>query len=236
MKGLAIATNSTNSPPGGAGFLAENREDWGIGAECVGIADSRAVGIEEASVMSAAKWLNFLMYELGWLACVCGAAWGAGTPGAAVAFLLVLAHIALATARGPELRLVLIAAVVGCVVDGLCLQLDVLRFTDAGWLPGLPPFWMTVLWMQFATTLRFSLSWLRHHLLLAGFLGLAGAPAAFWGGARLGAVELLSPVLRGLLLLGFLWSLAMPLLVWLSSRDGGSEGCGNYRLRRRIDG
>lgn len=186
--------------------------------------------------MSAAKWWNFLMYELGWLACVFGAAWGAGTPGAAFAFLLVVLHIALATARGPELRLVLIAALVGCLVDGLCLQLDVLRFADDGWLPGLPPFWMTVLWMQFATTLRFSLSWLRYRLWLAGFFGLAGAPAAFWGGTRLGAVELLSPVLRGMLILGILWSFAMPLLVWLSNRDGGFGVCGSYRLRRSIDG
>ncbi|MFM7056582.1 MAG: DUF2878 domain-containing protein [Planctomycetota bacterium] len=183
--------------------------------------------------MNAAKGLNFLMYQVGWLACVIGASMGAGGPAAAFAGLLVVAHICLAAEAFVELQLTLTAMLAGCVVDGVCIWAGILRFSDHGILPGLPPFWMTVLWMQFATTLRYSLSWLQGHLLLAGISGLIGAPAAFLGGARLGAVELSSPAFPGLLILGILWSMAMPLLVWCSVGLGKSRQSAGYRLFRR---
>lgn len=192
----------------------------------------RLLAAGKAEEMKAAKLLNFVMYEAGWLACVVGAAWGAGCYGAALAGVLVVVHISLATAWFQELRLVLAAMLTGCVVDGLCIWFGVLRFADDGAIPGLPPFWMTVLWMQFATTLRYSLSWLRGRFLLAALFGLLGAPAAFCGGARLGAVELPGPAVPGLLLLGILWSAAMPLLVWLSGRSGADAVVAGYRLGR----
>lgn len=183
--------------------------------------------------MSTAKWLNLLMYEAGWLACVLGASWGFADAGSAFAGLLVLVHIGLSTERSIELRLALAAMFLGCIVDTICIRAGVLHFADRGLIPGSPPFWMTVLWVQFATTLRYSLSWLQGHSLLTGIFGLVGAPAAFRGGARLGAVKLCSPAFPGLLLLGILWAIAMPLLVWLSRRLGRQQAPAGYRLLRR---
>jgi hypothetical protein len=185
--------------------------------------------------MNTAKSLNFLMYQAGWLTCVIGASMEVGGPAAFFACLLVFTHIGLATERTVELQLALAALLVGCVVDGICIRAGVLRFADRGLLPALPPFWMTVLWMQFATTLRYSLSWLQGRLLTAAIFGLVGAPAAFLGGARLGAVELPGPVSRGLLILGTLWAFAMPLLVWLSRRLGKQRPTAGYRIRQETD-
>jgi len=180
--------------------------------------------------MSRAGWLNFLMYEAGWLACVLGAAWGFSGPGSALASLLVVVHLGLSMERSVELKLAIAALFLGCSVDTICIRTGVLHFAEPGWIPGLPPFWMTILWVQFATTLRYSLVWLQGHLLLAGIFGLVGAPAAFWGGARLGAVKLCVPAFPGLLLLGILWSIAMPLLVWLSRRQGRQTVSAGYLL------
>jgi hypothetical protein len=188
---------------------------------------------EQAHRMSTAGWLNFLMYEVGWLACVLGAAWGFGGPGSAFASLLVAVHIGLATERSIELRLAFVSLLLGCIVDTICIRAGVLHFAERGLIPGFPPFWMTVLWVQFATTLRYSLAWLQGHLLLAGIFGLVGAPAAFLGGARLGAVRLCSPAFPGLLLLGVLWAIAMPLLGWLSRRLGRQHVSAGYLLPQR---
>lgn len=183
--------------------------------------------------MISAKCLNFLMYEAGWLACVLGAAWGMGGSGAALAGLLVVVHIGLSTDRSSELRLAFSAMLIGCVVDTICIRAGVLNFTERGLTPQSPPFWMTVLWVQFATTLRYSLSWLQGHRLLPAIFGLVAAPAAFRGGAGLGAVKLSSPIFPGLLLPGILWCIAMPLLVWLSDRPGPGRIPADYILPRR---
>lgn len=186
---------------------------------------------EQAYGMSRANWLNFLMYEAGWLACVLGAAWGFGVPGSCFASLLVAVHVGLSTERSIELQLAFAALLLGLIVDTICIRAGVLHF-DHSFSPGFPPFWMTALWVQFATTLRYSLSWLQGHLLLTGIFGLVGAPAAFLGGARLGAVRLCSPAFPGLLLLGVLWAIAMPLLVWLSRRLGRQHVPADYLLLR----
>jgi hypothetical protein len=179
--------------------------------------------------MMTAWWLNFVMYETGWLLCVIGAAFGVGGWGAAFAMFLVCVHVMLATERGVELRLVMAAAACGLVVDFLLIRAGVLRFFEPGVVEGFPPLWMTVLWMQFATTLRYCLSWLSGRYLLGGIFGLAGAPAAFLGGARLGAVAVCTPALPGLLYLGVLWSVVIPLLLWLSVRFGGGRCLAGYR-------
>jgi hypothetical protein len=181
----------------------------------------------------AVKWLNFLLYEAGWLACVLGAATGRENLGTSIAAALVGLHLLLASPRLPELRLILLAALCGLCVDGVLIHLQVLNFPNPGPLPGLPPCWMTVLWMQFASTLRYCLNWLRGQYLLAAGLALVGAPAAFLGGARLGAVTLASPALPGLLLLGVLWAAVIPLLVWLSTFVSPGELTASYRWPAR---
>ncbi|MFM8477045.1 MAG: DUF2878 domain-containing protein [Planctomycetaceae bacterium] len=145
----------------------------------------------------------------------------------------MVVHLGLSTERSIELRLAFSAMLLGCIVDTICIRAGVLHFAEPGLIPGFPPFWMTVLWVQFATTLRYSLSWLQGHRLLAGIFGLVGAPAAFLGGARLGAVKLCSPAFPGLLLLGILWAIALPLLVWLSRRLGREHVPAGYLLLER---
>ena len=55
---------------------------------------------------------------------------------------------------------------------------------------------------------------------LGATLGLLGGPAAYYGGVRLGAMELVSP-LPALLAVALMWALATPLLLLLArSFDG----------------
>jgi hypothetical protein len=77
---------------------------------------------------------------------------------------------------------------------------------------------MTVLWIQFATTFRYSLSWLGGRYLVAGIFGLTGAPLAFFAGESLGAVSFQPPRFLHFGILAGLWSVAIPLLFYLSDR------------------
>jgi hypothetical protein len=77
---------------------------------------------------------------------------------------------------------------------------------------------MSVLWIQFATTFRYALHWLSGRYLLSSLLGAIGAPLAFWGGEKLGAITFLEPRWLNFTLLSLLWAAAIPLLIYLSDR------------------
>jgi hypothetical protein len=74
---------------------------------------------------------------------------------------------------------------------------------------------MTALWANFATTLNVSLVSLQTRPWLAALLGLVGGPAAYWGGAELGAMSFLDPT-AGLIALALGWGILTPLLLALA--------------------
>jgi hypothetical protein len=173
------------------------------------------------------RLLNFALYQVGWFACVLGAARGHPWTGAAIALLLIAAHVALARRPWEELALVLCAAGIGAVADSVQAQMGMIRFRSGSLAPWICPPWIVALWMQFATLLRFSLSWVKGRYLAASLLGLVGGPLAFSAGARLGAADLHPDRALSLVSIGIVWAAAFPLLVLLAERLGASRG--SYR-------
>ena len=163
-----------------------------------------------------ATLLNLALYQAGWFACVLGGASGRGWAGAAIALLLVAMHLAWVRDRLREAQLLLAAAALGLALDSLQLGLGVFSYPSGTPLAGVAPPWIVVLWLQFATLLHFALRWLSRRYRLAAVLGFVGGPLSFWGGERLGAIELASPL--AYLALATVWALAMPALVWLGDR------------------
>jgi hypothetical protein len=84
------------------------------------------------------------------------------------------------------------------------------------WSLDLLPIWMITLWLLFATTLNVSLKWLQGRYLIAAVFGFIGGPLAYWGGAKLGAINWLQHF-ELLLALAIGWALLMPILVWLAA-------------------
>lgn len=164
------------------------------------------------------RLLNFVLYQIGWFACVLGAAYSQSPWGIAVAMSLVGIHMFLTTDLTNQAKLVFAAASVGFVVDSALLGIGVYQFPNGALVDGLPPLWMSVLWIQFATTFRYCLHWLRGRYAICGVLGLVGAPVAFLGGETLGAVAFYAPRFTNLLILGSLWAIAIPLLIYLSDQ------------------
>ena len=156
--------------------------------------------------------LNYLLYQTGWLAAVIGAGRGHPWLGMSVALTLVAAHLALTTPRRNELALVLVGGLLGLVVDSLLVAAGLLSFPSGSVVSWLCPPWIIVMWMQFATTLRFSLGWLSRRPIVPVIFGAVGGPLAYVIGERLGAVALgPSPALT-LLVLGSMWAVAVPML------------------------
>lgn len=164
------------------------------------------------------RFVNFLLYQTGWFASVLGAAWGFQGLGVCIALCLVGTHFWLATDRSLQIKLAIIAAALGLIVDRTQLWAGVFTFSQGRVLDWLPPPFMTVLWIQFATTFRYCMSWLSGRYGLGAGFGWLGAPLAFYAGERLGAIDFLSPRAFHFAVLGCLWCIVVPVLVYISDR------------------
>lgn len=168
--------------------------------------------------------LNFAAFQIGWFACVLGAANGLPWLGPVVVAAVVALHLAMVRRPLPELYLLLVAMVIGLAVDSLLLATGCLRYSTGLWLPGLAPYWIIAMWALFATTLNVSMGWMRGRPVLTALMGAVGGPLSYLAGEKLGAIELIQPI-AALAALSLAWAMAMPLLMRLAARfDGVREG------------
>jgi hypothetical protein len=179
----------------------------------------QAASGEAGQPSTAAVLGNLFLYQAAWFACILGAAAGYPLLGTAASIGAVAWRMAWAQQRWAELQLILLAGLVGGAWENLLTGLDWVRYQGAE-PAGLAPLWIIALWLAFATTFNVSLRWLRPRPVLSALLGLIGGPLAWWGGARLGALELVDRDFA-LVMIGLGWAALMPLLLaaaaWLEA-------------------
>ncbi len=164
--------------------------------------------------------VNLVLYQLGWFACVLGAAHGMPWLGALAVTLIVGWHLARAAQPKRELALIAVAATLGALFDTLLIQSGWVRFDTGVLVPGTSPYWMVALWANFATTLNVSLRSLRTRLGFGVMLGAIGGPAAYYAGAQLGAFELVA-FGAALTAIGVGWAILTPVLFIAALRLDG---------------
>lgn len=164
--------------------------------------------------------INMLLFQAGWFACVLGAANGRPWIGVLAATGIVAWHLVRAVRPVPELALVAAAIGIGAVFETLLVQSGWVQFDGGMLFEGTAPYWMVALWAIFATTLNVSLRALRPYLSIAALFGAVGGPAAYYGGAKLGAMELASAGLA-LTAIGLGWAILTPALFGAARRLDG---------------
>jgi len=169
------------------------------------------------------KVINVALFQAAWFAAVLGAARGMLWLGPLSMIPTLAIHLAFQENRRGELKLLLVAGLLGFLFDTAFVAGGV--FSPLRHLfprPFSPP-WMICLWLNFAATLNVSMVWLRGRYLLAAAFGAVGGPLAYYSGARLGATETL-PTTTGMLLLAIGWGLMTPILAWLArALSGGNK-------------
>lgn len=168
--------------------------------------------------------VNFIAFQVGWFACVLGAARGWPLLGPLVA-LAILAPMAWLSPRPRGFLLLLaIGAAVGLCWDSTLAALGLFQFAGARLAP-LAPLWIVALWMLFASTCNRSLRWLQSSVPLSVALAAIAAPLSYLAGQRLGALQLPRPAV-GLAAQAVGWALILPVLLRVAKRLDA----------RRIDG
>ena len=141
--------------------------------------------------------------------------WGTTCVIAAIAW-----HLGVSARPGPEAVLVGLACVIGLVVETAVAMQGHVAYPSGQPVAGLAPYWMVALWGELAIALNVTMRWLKGRWWLAALLGAVGGPAAFSGGAELGGAVFIDKT-AALLTLACIYAVAMPLLVWLSTRFDG---------------
>lgn len=164
--------------------------------------------------------VNLLLFQAGWFVCVLSAAGGRPWIGAIAVAFIVTWHLARAARPLPELALIGAAVAAGTVFETLLVQSGWVRFETGMLIDGTAPYWMIALWANFATTLNVSLRTFRSYPWLAAAFGAVGAPAAYFAGAKLGAMEF-TAVGLALAAIGLGWALLSPALFSAARRLDG---------------
>lgn len=137
--------------------------------------------------------VNFVLFQVGWFACVLPAAEGRMWLGPLAVAAIVALHLGFVSREGErarELRYVLLVGLLGLVLDTGLRAVGAIRYptSEAVWSSALAPPWITALWVLFATLPFHSLQWLKGRTALAVGLGAVGGPLSFLAGSRSGAV------------------------------------------------
>jgi hypothetical protein len=171
----------------------------------------------------SSKWapsVYFLFGQLGWFACVLGAAQGAPWIGVLVVIVLVAVHLGLVERPLEECKLLLSVLVMGGLWDSLLVNVGLLEYTSGMLVSWLAPYWIPALWLMFAAQVNVTYEWLKSRVWLAALLGAVAGPLSFRAGVSLGALRFVKPVLSvSALSLG--WAVLLPLIILLSRRWNG---------------
>ncbi|PSS58750.1 DUF2878 domain-containing protein [Pseudomonas sp. BBP2017] len=150
--------------------------------------------------------LNGGLFQIGWLACV----FGAQRPWLLMVALACLAvHLRWVAQDSREWRVLLRVAACGWVLDTTLLHLGLFDFLGARLVL---PLWLALLWLLFASTLRYSLGWTARSWWLSSLLGAFGGPLSYLGGAKLADVSLPLGPWPSMFLLALIWALLLPAL------------------------
>lgn len=163
---------------------------------------------------------NALLFQIAWFVNVTEGGWiPALTTAAVVSIHLGIVYRIFRLAAGVRecVWLVMVAGL-GLLAECVFVYFDVLQHQPQSLsLFGIPD-WLLFLWLIFATTFRFSLSFLRGRPALSILLG-ACAALSYWGGAALNATsQLASPAWISLLWIALIWALLLPTLVMIHRR------------------
>ena len=172
--------------------------------------------------------INFILFQIGWFACVIGAAKQMPWLGVVVVFAIVAWHLSQAKNAKPELTLLAIALAIGGAFDQAMLSSGLISYQAHGWSNALTPAWILALWAEFVTILNVSLKWMRNKHLVAILFGAIGGPLAYIGAEKLGAVTL-NNLPTTYIALGLGWAIITPLLLKLSERFDGFKPVDGFK-------
>ncbi len=166
------------------------------------------------------SWFALAMNQVGWFACVLGAASGRPWLGPATVATWCALYVVAARDRARTLALLALVGAWGFALDAALVVGRFFRFTGAPTVASPTTPWMVALWVLFATTLRGPMRKVLARPWLAALVGAFVGPLAYGGGVRLGAAAFGPSPLASRAVIAIGWAITLPALGalerWLS--------------------
>jgi len=162
---------------------------------------------------------NGVLFQVAWLLLV----QGNNLLAVGVTALYGILHAMIFRPERREWTAVVVVAIVGWVIDSIANTMGVIRFSHSavfsaqGLTIYLAPLWLLCVWLCFATTLFYGLSWLNNKPWLAATLGFLTVPSSYWVGAKLSGSEFVMPVWQVFAVIAVIWALVLPGSIYLAS-------------------
>lgn len=159
--------------------------------------------------------MNAILFQIVWFVCLlAGSAWAL----IATVCYLLLHHRYFMTDRR-EWRLLFVFLGLGLLIDGSLFQIGIFS-TSTEVLSDIktPPVWLLCLWVSVGTLFAHSLAFLRSRYLFSALLGAVGPTMSYFAGANLAGITLAEPVMLSLCVVAIVWSMVLPLGVWLCEK------------------
>lgn len=160
--------------------------------------------------------INIILFQIGWFACVLTAASNQPLVGAIISLFIIVSHVLISKQYKQEIRIIVIAMIIGLFWDSLIVSAGWITYTSGMLNDFIAPYWIVLMWALFATTLNYSLSWMKEKLLLSVVFGAIAGPLAYYAGMKLGAVEFTNET-NALVALSIGWAIFTPSLLKLAS-------------------
>ena len=170
-----------------------------------------------------ARWapaIYFLVGQMGWFACVLGAARGESFWGIALVIILIVLHLRHVKRPVAEVKLVVTVMLLGALWESALVDFGLLEYPHSSVVDGLAPLWLLALWALFAAQFNTTYRWLKQRVWAGALLGALAGPLSFRAGAELGAVRFVTLV-PTTVSLAVGWAILLPLVIVLSRRWDG---------------
>lgn len=164
--------------------------------------------------------INAVMFKIGWLSSVLGAAKGLPTLGPAMVVLAIAIHLRIAHRPSREIVLILTTGLIGAFWDSTMIAMGWVSYPNGTFLANIAPYWILGMWMLFATTLNLAFKALQSRLMLATLLGAVFGPLSYYSGSKMGAITLVEPT-AAMIALSVAWAILMPALLLMASQLDG---------------
>lgn len=153
---------------------------------------------------------NFVGLQVTWAACAYGATHSFPTLGLYVGLAYIILHFYLSKQRIRDLKIMLIIAIVGIILDMILTQINILSFPNATNDSLIIPAWLMALWFVFSLMIPYSLYWLSKNLKIAAIAGALGGSFSYFLGHQLGALQLEEPLIMSVGIYFLKWGIIFP--------------------------
>lgn len=158
------------------------------------------------------KIINFILFQLLWVACVLGADNQTIWPALSIILIMLVIFLLPAIRAKNDFIFILTCLVLGFILDSSLAYFNFIDYSFNYGFSRIAPLWILFLWVGFALTLNHSMAWIFNNAKLGYLLMALGPPLSYISAGKLGAVSINNMLLTSLLV-SLSWMLVFKILL-----------------------